>query len=229
MPPLHSTSDVEVGHGLTATQREELEPGHGHRTRRQEHLLTCASQRVGPLTTDLERAHRAGDLLDGATQTRDDCPDLLLVHRGCVETVRGRALSVVGAGGHSEPHRAPVDLGFQREMPEQLSGALHAADEHSRGHRIQGACVPDPAGAQQPAQPGDDVVRSHPGGLVHHHQTAQGQPGVHLTVERIRRPRVRWAHVPAGSSSANPRQVRATKPCNASVIDALTRVPPRCR
>ena len=51
-------------------------------------------------------------------------------------------------------------------MTEQPGGAVDAEHQHAGGHRVEGAGVADLAGAGQPADPGDDVVRRHPGRLV---------------------------------------------------------------
>ena len=75
------------------------------------------------------------------------------------------ALGVVGRRGQPEPDGGVVVLVVQGEMSEQPGGPADADQQDAGRHRIEGAGVAYPAGAGQPAHPGDDVMRREPGGL----------------------------------------------------------------
>ena len=64
-------------------------------------------------------------------------------------------------------------LGPAVTTPPALGTLWRPADpehEHAGGHRVERAGVPDLAGGEHAAYPGDDVVRRHPRGLVDHNQ-----------------------------------------------------------
>ena len=79
------------------------------------------------------------------------------------------ALGVVGHGRLRPAGSWPGSvLSLPDQVGQQPGRPLHADHQHPGRHRVERAGVPDPAGAGQPAHPGDHVVRGHAARLVDH-------------------------------------------------------------
>jgi hypothetical protein len=160
---------VDVDPGGLAAQAEQVEAVHGDRPGGDLHLLAGPHPGVGALAVDLDRAHRARHLLDRTGQRGDAGQDVVVgdgIQPGAVHLRQNFALGVVGRGGGAEPDRGQVGLAVQREVAEQLGGALDAEHQHPGGHRVERAGVAHLAGAHDPADPRHHVVRGHPARLV---------------------------------------------------------------
>ncbi len=108
---------------------------------------------------------------DGTCSISPTCAGQRVADRGLGDVVgghrrRGLALGVVGGGRDAEPDRGVVRLLGEHQVAEQPGGAVDAEHQHAGRHRVEGAGVADLAGAGQPPDPGDHVVRGHPAGLV---------------------------------------------------------------
>src|SRR3954470_1732880 len=152
---------------------EDVEAVDGDRPRRDDDVLAGADAGVGALAVDLDGAHRARHLLDVAGQLLDAGGDVVVGDGFRVRRRENLALGVVGRGAAAEAEGGQVGLAVQREVAEQLGGALDAEHQHAGRHRVERAGVPDLAGAHDPAGTGDDVVRRHAGGLVDDHETGR--------------------------------------------------------
>ena len=133
------------------------------RSRLQLDLLAVAHPLVGALAVDLDRRDRGRHLVDVAHDRSANAPRTRSrrgPRAGAVATTSPSASSVVV----ETPSRTVASYAFSVSIrwPEQPGGPVDPEHQHAGGHRVEGAGVPDLAGAGQPAHPGDDVVRGHP-------------------------------------------------------------------
>ena len=165
-----STSSVHTPARSTA-DRQHVQPGDGDRRAASATSSPARTRCVGALAVTLIALTALGTWSISPVNAAASADRIA----SSVTRAGGRgghdlALGVVGDRGLPQPDRRGVRLVRADHVGEQPGRPLDADDQHAGGHRVEGAAVPDPAGARQPAHPRHHVVRGHPGGLVHHDQ-----------------------------------------------------------
>src|SRR5262249_31544916 len=113
----------------------------------------------------LDRAYRAGDLLDVTGQVSQLRTYPIVCHPGRGGTCGDLTLGIVCHGGLAEPDRGTVPLRAADHVREQPGRPLDADDQDAGGHRVERAAVADPPGVREAPHPRDHVVGRHPGRL----------------------------------------------------------------
>ena len=139
-------------------------------------VLALAHPRVRAHALDLDRAHRARHLVDLADGTAPAPPgssaSAVTAAAGVVPVTSPSASSVTV----DSPSRIVAEVGLVvPDRRRSAAGSPARRPTTSTPVAIGSSVprVPDPPGAGQPTDPGDDVVRRHPARLVDHDQPVQ--------------------------------------------------------
>ena len=152
--------DVHIEHGLAGVLADadvaDVEPLDGDPAGGQLDLLAPADPRVGAHAVHLDGADRAGHLVDLADERASaaarTAASSVTAAAGVRAVTSPSASSVTVA--YPEPDGRGVALARADDVGQQAGGPLDPDHQHPGRHRVEGAAVPDPAGAGQPPDRG---------------------------------------------------------------------------
>ena len=144
--------DVHIEDPLPGAVGQHVQAGHLHLSRLQFHLHPAPCQVVGAFAIHLDRGDRRRHLLDPAAQRGERRFQVARGDPGCVGHRGHLTVGVIGGGSLTETYGGQVAFVVQGEMPQQPGGPVHTEDQHPGGHGVEGPGVPDPPGAEQPAE-----------------------------------------------------------------------------
>ena len=151
---------------LTRAEIEQLKAGDSHRSRRNLHLFTLANPLIRALAINLHRRHSRRDLHNVPGQFRNRGQDLLLGDLRRAGRADELTFAVISGCLGAQSNRRRIGLRVRHQVRQETGAAIDADHQHTGGHRIQRARMPDFSGAKCAAQARNNVVTGHSGRFI---------------------------------------------------------------